>query len=160
MGGCRDLLKRPCCLCRRTLPAKSLIGHCHWLRDSTINRFCKSWRKFGTSMWLQLWSLPTWGQTLSRTSEVDFLHGEVVMGDFLDGPEMQHVALFESMAWARWAQLADAYEARADEGDKLVLSRMIRPAITENAPRGCTHVVDMTSWRHPFWYCSCPNDLI
>ena len=49
---------------------------------------------------------------MSRTSEVDFLHGEVVMGDFLDGPEMQHVG----------AQLADAYEARADEGDKLVLS--------------------------------------
>ena len=84
---------------------------------------------------------------LRITPEIDFLRGEagsVVMGDFLDDPEMQHagikisksfldVGLFESMAWARWgaakwvqnqprAVAANAYEARVDEGDRLVPS--------------------------------------
>ena len=102
---------------------------------------------------------------LRCTPEIDFLRGEagfVGMGDFLDDPEMQHVGvkilkafldvgLFESMAWARWgaakwvqnqprAVAANAYEARADGGDKLVpilpfqnFWEMIRPAIAENA---------------------------
>ena len=102
---------------------------------------------------------------LRITPEIDFLRGEagsVVMGDFLDDPEMQHVGvkilksfldvgLFESMAWARWgaakwvqnqprAVAANAYEARVDEGDRLVPSlpfqkfwEMIRPAISDNA---------------------------
>ena len=101
---------------------------------------------------------------LRCTPEIDFLRGEagsVGMGDFLDDPEMQHVGvkilkafldvgLFESMAWARgaakWVQnlpravAANAYGARADEGDKLVpilpvqnFWEMIRPAIAENA---------------------------
>lgn len=69
--------------------------------------------------------------------EIDFLRGEagsVGMGDFLDDPDMQHVGvkilkafldvgLFESMVWVQnqpRAVAANAYEARADEGDKLV----------------------------------------
>lgn len=105
---------------------------------------------------------------LRITPEIDFPRGEagsVVMGDFLDDPEMQHVGvkisksfldvgLFESMAWARWgaakwvqnqlravaANAYEAYEARVDEGDRLVPSlpvqkfwEIIRPAISDNA---------------------------
>ena len=99
------------------------------------------------------------------TPEVDFLRGEagsVIMGDFLDDPEMQHVGLkilksfldvglYESMAWARWgaskwvqnqprAIAANAYDASVDEGSAFVGTppfksfwEMIRPAVSTNA---------------------------
>lgn len=99
------------------------------------------------------------------TPEVDFLRGEsgsVIMGDFLDDPEMQHVGLkilksfldvglYESMAWARWgaskwvqnqprAIAANAYDTSVDEGHVVVGTlpfknfwEMIRPAMTVNA---------------------------
>ena len=102
---------------------------------------------------------------LRCTLEVDFLRGEagsVIMGDFLDDPEMQHVGvkilksfldvgLSESMAWARWgaakwvqnqprAVAANAYEAQVDEGESFLPTlafkdfwEMIRPSVSDNA---------------------------